>query len=90
MSLKYVSFGLVLRASFECVSLLKDHLSCKTTFLWQMGWSLMTSFNRTHQHTRAITPSDHFLVNGNAMFAIVNARESVKNKIVCLNHRTVT
>ena len=46
MSLKYViqnNFCLVLRA-FGCVPLLRDHLSCKTTFLWQKGWSQMTGF----------------------------------------------
>ena len=26
------------------VPLLKDHLSCKTTFLWLKGWSQMTGF----------------------------------------------
>ena len=29
---------------FLCTPLLRDHLSCKTTFLWQKGWSLMTGF----------------------------------------------
>ena len=27
-----------------CVPLLRDHLPCKTTFLWQKGWSQMTGF----------------------------------------------
>ena len=29
---------------FGYVPLLKDHLSCRTTFVWQKRWSQMTGF----------------------------------------------
>ena len=48
MLLKYVvqnNFGLVLRVLMEVSLYSRDHLSCKTTFLWQNGWSQRTGFN---------------------------------------------
>ena len=41
-------FWFVTERTFGCVPLLRDHLSCKTTFLWQKGWSQMTCFTVLH------------------------------------------